>query len=247
MKNSIAIVLMALPVALAACMTGSPDAADQDQTTAPDPADEASVDGPPVPLPEDAPILDAHQRVLDQVIKAPDPQSAYNQLSAADRAEFDSLTQPAGGPTVDTTISDDSAAVTPDAVTPDAVTPDADSAAKFNGCWSVHVVARRKSLLGNTLYTFWQTTRVCAKGGKVTSVAVPYANGETSTLGWRKRAAATRSKRNVGWEGRGLAAYHFVFGVGGWNIQHPSDCLQLRLNADGRHFRVLHSCDLEAR
>jgi hypothetical protein len=161
----------------------------------------------------------------------------YAQLSAADRAEFDSLTQPAGDPSVTTTL---------DGNTP-AITPDAAAAAKFNGCFSVHATGGRKALFGNTLYTFWQTTKVCAKGGKVTSVAVTSAGGETSTPGWRIAHAPTTSKLNVGWEGRGLAAYHFVLGAGPWDIQHPSDCIQLRLNADGKHFRAMSSCDLEAR
>jgi hypothetical protein len=127
-----------------------------------------------------------------------------------------------------------------------AITPDAATAAKFHGCWSVHATGGRKGFFGNTLYTFWQTTKVCANAGKVTSVAVLGAGGETSTPGWRIAHAPNTSKLNVGWEGRGLAQYHFVLGAGPWDIQHPSDCLQLRLNADGKHFRVMLSCDLRA-
>jgi hypothetical protein len=233
MKKTIAIALIVLPMALAACMTGDPSDGDP---TASDPTEDTSPDGP-VPVPADAQILSAHQAVLDRVMKAADPQAAYAQLSAADRAEFDSLTRPAGEPSVTTTLDGNTPAITPDAAT----------AAKFNGCFSVHATGGRKAFFGNTLYTFWQTTKVCAKGGKVTSVAVTSAGGETSTPGWRIAHAPTTSKLNVGWEGRGKAAYHFVLGAGPWDIQHPSDCLQLRLNADGKHFRVMTSCDLEAR
>jgi hypothetical protein len=221
-------------MALAACMTGS-DPSDGDPTAS-DPTEDTSPDGP-VPVPEDAPILSAHRALLDRVLNAADPNAAYAQLSAADRAEFDSLTRPAGDPIATTTISGDSPAITPDAAT----------AAKFNGCWSVHAHNGAKALAGNTLYTFWQTTQVCARAGKVTSVAVTSAGGETSTPGWRIAHAPTTSKLNVGWEGRGLATYHFVLGAGPWDIQHPSDCIQLRLNADGKHFRAMSSCDKEAR
>jgi hypothetical protein len=120
------------------------------------------------------------------------------------------------------------------------------SVKSFNGCWALHGTAGRKALFGNTLYTYWQTTRVCARNGRVTSVNVYDAGGETSTPGWRIDKPPTRRPQNVGWEGRGIAEYHFVLG-GPWDIQRPTDCIQLRLNADGRHYRSMGSCDPGAR
>ena len=118
--------------------------------------------------------------------------------------------------------------------------------AAYTGCWTRSQTNKRKALLGNTLYTYWQTTRVCARNGRVISVAVTNADGETSTPGWRIVRNPVKSHKSVGWEGRGLARYYFVLGAGGVDIQHPSDCIQLRLNADGRHYRPMSSCNLDA-
>jgi len=67
MKKTIAIALIALPMALAACMTGDPSDGDP---TASDPTEDTSPDGP-VPVAADAPILSAHQAVLDRVMMRP--------------------------------------------------------------------------------------------------------------------------------------------------------------------------------
>jgi hypothetical protein len=80
--------------------------------------------------------------------------------------------------------------------------------------------------------------------GSVYSVWVDGAGGETSTPGWRIAHAPTTSTLNVGWEGRGLARYYFVFGAGGWDLIHPSDCIQQLLNANGHDHRSTRSCDL---
>lgn len=118
--------------------------------------------------------------------------------------------------------------------------------AAYTGCRSLNQTYERKALLGNTLYTYWQTTKVCAYNGRVTSVAVTNAGGETSTPGWRIARAPTKSAKSVGWEGRGLARYYFVLGAGGIDIQNPSDCIQQRLNANGRDHRPMKSCNLDA-
>ena len=108
----------------------------------------------------------------------------------------------------------------------------------------LHQKYARKALAGNTLYTYWQSTHVCTSKGKVTKVWVSDAGGETSTPGWRIDKRPNTSTKNVHWEGRGAARYHFVLGAGPWNIQHPVDCIQERLNADGRHYLTTKSCDL---
>jgi hypothetical protein len=118
--------------------------------------------------------------------------------------------------------------------------------AAYTGCWAWNQTYERKAILGNTLYTYWQTTKVCAVNGRVTSVAVTNADGETSTPGWRIAGAPRKSAKSVGWEGRGLARFYFVLGSGGFDVQSPSNCIQQRLNANGRDRRSMSSCNLDA-
>jgi hypothetical protein len=101
-------------------------------------------------------------------------------------------------------------------------------------CWSVNARGSSTAAAGNTLYTYWQTTKICVSSGRVSSVSVPstLVGGETSTPGWRIDKPATTSVLDVDWEGRGLAQYYFVLGVAGYDIQHPTTCLQQRLNAN---------------
>jgi hypothetical protein len=166
--------------------------------------------------------------LAEQVYNADDPIQARSALTVEEQNLLDSVTQPA---TVEVESQLIEGAANLDA---------------FTGCWGWHQVYGRKALAGNTLYTYWQTTRVCAQNGRVTSVAVTYADGETSTPGWRIAHAPTTSTRNVGWEGRGLARYYFVLGAGPWDIVHPSDCIQQRLNGNGHDHRSMSSCDLAA-
>jgi hypothetical protein len=171
------------------------------------------------------------ESVAKRVFQSEDPAAAYGQLSPAEREKLRAVMTPGPAEIVEEKI----------------VGAPPTTLRAFNGCWAVHATARRKAAAGNTLYTYWQTTRVCARKGKVTNISVYEAGGETSTPGWRIDKKPDRSVRNVGWEGRGLALYHFVLGAGPWDIQTPTDCLQLRLNADGRHHRSMGSCDKEAR
>ncbi|MCG8914773.1 hypothetical protein L6E12_03050 [Actinokineospora sp. PR83] len=46
------------------------------------------------------------------------------------------------------------------------------------------------------------------------------------------------------WEGRGVAQYYFVLGVGGWDVQHPTTCLQGRVNANGVDKLASLSCNI---
>jgi hypothetical protein len=181
-------------------------------------------------------VSDQVQRGLtlaEQVYNADDPIKARSALTVEEQNLLDSVTQPA-------TLDVESLLI------PDAETLGAATLKAFTGCWAMNQVYERKALLGNTLYTYWQTTQVCAQNGQVTSVAVTNADGETSTPGWRIAHAPTTSTKNVRWEGRGLARYYFVFGAGGWDLQHPSDCIQQRLNANGHDHRSMSSCNLDA-
>ncbi len=166
--------------------------------------------------------------LAQQVYSAVDPIRARSALTVEEQDLVDGVTQPA---TVEVESQRVGGPETPLA---------------YTGCWALNQKYEAKALFGNTIYTYWQTTRVCAQNGRVTSVAVTYADGETSTPGWRIAHAPTTSTLNVGWEGRGLARYYFVLGTAGYDLQHPSDCIQLRLNANGYNYRSMSSCNLQA-
>jgi hypothetical protein len=163
--------------------------------------------------------------VAQQVFAAAKPKDAYDRLSAAERKRFDDVVRPASHK-VSTSAEPLKAA------------------AAAGPCWRLHRTGEYKGRAGNTLYTFWQTSSICVRNKKVYKVKVESAGGETSTPGWRIAQKPSLSTKNVSWEGRGLARYHFVLGAGGWDIQHPSDCLQVRLNADKRHSSSSLSCNI---
>jgi hypothetical protein len=119
--------------------------------------------------------------------------------------------------------------------------------AAYTGCWSLNQTDEHTARFGNTLFTYWQTTKVCAINGRVSSVAVTYADGETNTPGWRIKSPPEKSAKSVGWEGRGLAKFFFVFGTNGFDLQHSSPCIQQRLNANGHDHQSMRTCNLDAR
>lgn len=198
--------------------------------------------------PEEDPSVQRGLALAKQVHDADDPVKARSNLTVEEQKLLDSVTLPAdlevqsqridGAPTL--------SAPTKGASTLSAPTQGASTLSAYSGCWRWYQKAERKALLGNTLYTYWQTTRVCARNGQVTSVAVENADGETSTPGWRIAHNPTTSTKNVGWEGRGLARYYFVLGAGGVDVQNPTDCIQQRLNGNGHDHRYLSSCSLDA-
>jgi hypothetical protein len=178
----------------------------------------------------DQEIVSEGLALAERVYNSNDPIKARSALTVEEQDLLDSVTQPS----------------TFDVEFRSSISP-AQNLARFTGCWALNQKVEAQALLGNTLYTYWQTTQVCANYGTVTSVAVTYADGETSTPGWKIGRAPTKSAKNVGWEGRGLARYYFVLGAGPWDLQHPSDCIQQRLNANGRDHRYTPSCNLDAR
>ena len=172
--------------------------------------------------------------IASRVFAAADPSREIAALSDADRAKFDGVTTPGELEVAETLLDEDGTALKVESV----AKPD------YSGCYGWHQKYGRKALLGNTLYTYWQSTSVCVTSGKVTSVSVYDDGGETSTPGWRITHAPTTATKNVSWEGRGKAQYYFVFGAGGWDIQHPTDCIQQRLNGNGKDHASSGSCDL---
>jgi len=186
----------------------------------------------PKPLAEEAQAKVAREgsAVAKRVFSSQDPNAAFARLSPREQERF-------------------RAAMTPGDYLPvqeKADHPSVAAAKKYRGCWAVHATGGRKALAGNTLYTYWQTTEVCVRNGRVYKVEVYDVGGETSTPGWSRGKPVTYRK-NVGWEGRGISENHFVLSAGPWDIQKPIDCLQLRLNADGYHRRLTKSCDPASR
>ena len=176
--------------------------------------------------------------IAAKVFEASDPADARKQLSAAEREKFDKATMPA-----ELEITEEKRVPLSD----DEAKDDDETAKAGRNCYGYNQTFKRKAALGNTLYTYWQSTHVCRRGGRITSVKVTNAGGETSTPGWRIDKGQNVSTKNVGWEGRGNARYHFVLGVGGWDIAHPTDCIQQRVNANGHSHRSMPSCNLDAR
>jgi hypothetical protein len=224
--------LTALGLLLDACADPT---AEPEQEPASEPAPATSAPVATALNPSEAEVKEA-LALAKRVFEAADPKAAYSALGEADRLKVDGVTLP------HTLEIHDSEPEPSDVQNPG---PYAPGSSAYTGCRSIHATGSKKALFGNTLYTFWQDTHICAKNNSVNKVWVSGANGETSTPGWRIAHAPTTTALNVRWEGRGVARYYFVFGAGGWDIQHPTDCLQGLVNANGRDSRVTRSCDLQ--
>ncbi|MEZ0093584.1 hypothetical protein [Streptacidiphilus sp. EB129] len=176
--------------------------------------------------------------VAKHVFAAGNPQAAYKALSAADKAAFNSVEQPA-------TASHTQTATPLTAAQARALRPASGMRPMaYSGCWALSDTWGEKAAAGNTLFTYWQATEVCVSNGRVTGVSVYNYGGETSTPGWYKSGDATSATFNAGWEGRGYVQVNYALGVNGWNIQHLTPCGQLRLNGNGYNYAVSSSCNL---
>ena len=167
--------------------------------------------------------------VAKSVFASASPRAAYNALSSAQRTAFNRAESPTSRVLLAHTGTLPSAS--------------AMMAASFTGTFALSDRWGAKAAAGNTLYTWWQATKVTVSSGHVTGVSVYNYGYETSTPGWRENGISTQ-KYNAGWEGRGLVIAKFVLGVAGWDIQHTTNCGQLRLNADGYHYLASTSCNL---
>ena len=195
-----------------------------------------------------APSASLGLQVAERVQASADPAAAYHSLSTQDRAAFDAANR------LDHTELSVSAAglnsnagktLLPAQAEALLATPVGQSAlAAYSGCWAMQTKGAAKALAGNTLYTYGQSTEVCVRSSAVYYVKVYNVWDETSTPGWRIDKNPTTTTFNAGWEGRGRAQYYFVLGAGPWDVQHPTTCLQLRLNRDGSHYAASYSCNL---
>lgn len=193
-----------------------------------------------------APAAQSGTAIAKQVFASADPHAAYNKLTAAQRASFNSVELPA---VVKADVSAKGLGSNDGRTLSSAqLGGSVESAMKvipyYSGCWAMAFSGGAKAAAGNTLYTYGQSTEVCVSNNSVTAVYVYNVWDETSTPGWRIDKDPTTKTFNAGWEGRGLAQYYFVLGVAGWDVQHPTTCLQGRLNGNGYNYLVNYSCNL---
>ena len=164
------------------------------------------------------------------VASSKDPSASLAGLSTADQALVKEAVTPVR---TDVTTAPANAGVLPD----------------FLGTWNEHITWTAKDVFNISLYSYWQTTNATAAGSGTTISSVTVTDkGEqifNAGIGWRVAHAAVGSTKNCGWEGRGLAKFYFVLGTGGWDLEHPSNCGQIRLNIDGHDKWILSSCDLQ--
>lgn len=170
--------------------------------------------------------------VAQRVFAADNPRMAYESLSTGDRMAFDAVERVSL-----ITHSSSATRITTDAAA-------TNFAAAYSGCWAMSQTWKGYGTFGNVLFTYWQATRVCVSAGNVYSVSVYNYGGETSTPGWYVKKNPTTRTYNAGWEGRGLVQVYFALGVNGWDVQQPTLCGQLRLNANGYNYLDSASCNL---
>lgn len=109
-------------------------------------------------------------------------------------------------------------------------------------CWSTWQRWGQRSSHGNTLYTWWQGLRWCARAGQITSSTVFDRGGETSTPGWSFTGHGGQGSWNLGWEVRQYTQEKFTFGIG-WFSYTSTKCGQIRGGASGL-FSRRESCGL---
>lgn len=200
------------------------------------------------PAAANAATVEQGTSVGTSVFSSQNPQAAYRALGASERAAFDSVHKvdrtsttvraQGVGANEGTRLSPSRAAKLGSTRRGALVSP------RYSGCWAMQVSGSARAAAGNTLYTYGQSTQVCVRNNRVSGITVYNVWNETSTPGWRIDKRPTTSRFNAGWEGRGLAQYYFVLGAGGWDIQRPTTCLQLRLNANGYNYSHSRSCNL---
>jgi hypothetical protein len=168
------------------------------------------------------------------VASSKDPSASLAGLSTADQALVKEAVTP-----VRTDVTMERLATPANA----GITPD-----NFFGSWGLHGTWTAKDIYGISLFSFWQTTTVTSTNGDAITTVTVSDKGEqifNAGIGWRVAHAAVGSTKNCGWEGRGLAKFYFVFGTGGYDLAHPTNCGQIRMNIDGINKWILTSCDLE--
>lgn len=173
--------------------------------------------------------------IASEVFSTSNPKAAFERLSPRDRRSFERVTTLAKvEETTVTTKIPRRASVRTKRLQSRAAT-----------VCSVNIYTKRagKSVAGNTLYTYWQRTQVCAKGSdRIGTIKVTNVGGETSTIGWSYNGYSI-AKFDAGWEGRGLAKFKFSFGWGP-ATQNPTPCAQVRINKSYQTYSTSGSCNL---
>ncbi|ERS43430.1 hypothetical protein HMPREF1287_02000 [Corynebacterium sp. KPL1986] len=143
--------------------------------------------------------LSKAKEVTNRVMESSAPEEAIEKLSSADREAFDKYNTP--GDVVVSEAADSGTA-----------TRSADYCRKDG----VHF--EQKALLGNTLYTWWQTVEICGNPGvSIDSVKVIDAGGETKTPTWS-------------YDGHANDPVAYATGNGTWTSKSSETFSQVKLN-----------------
>ncbi|GAA3731659.1 hypothetical protein HDA32_000477 [Spinactinospora alkalitolerans] len=177
----------------------------------------------------------AGKEVAESVFESNDPEATYEGLSDAERAAFDSYVLPAEQD-VQTEVVEPQNDVARQ-IEESGGAPETLNDASVAGCWVGRADGSAQAAAGNTLYTFYVEGSWCSNGVTVTSASYDRAGGETSTPGWRYEGVNDfASGVSAGNQGVAWAQHSFVLGAGGWDIQHPLECIRLRGAANGNAY-----------
>jgi hypothetical protein len=101
-------------------------------------------------------------------------------------------------------------------------------------CWKGEVRGRGINKVGGTIYTYWVQGTWCATGGRVSLADFTRGDGETKTPFWRYAGRDKGENEIAGNQARIWTKFHFILGIGGWDIQNPDHCLRLSGDAHGK-------------
>lgn len=163
--------------------------------------------------------------VATRVFDSADPQAAWAALTESERLAFEAATRPDHAEFSETKSS-------------------RATLAAYTGCWAKAGQWTQYSMIGLALFSWWQTTRVCASQGVTTSVSVSSYGEQVLGVGWYTTGASTTDTFRTAADGRGLSRAHFALGSNGWNLQEATPCGQIRLAANGVNYSSSTSCIL---
>ncbi len=106
--------------------------------------------------------------------------------------------------------------------------------AAASGCW-YHYYYTGWTLWGIETAHSWMQLNWCGSSGKITSSSITNVGGSATIVSYDGN---TKSKRNVGWEVRGLTTHKYSF-----SLVSVTKCMQIRGGATGLYSRSI-SCNL---
>ncbi len=177
--------------------------------------------------------------VYDALNSAANPRTAFNALSANDKAAFESYFLPATTEENVTLTPLDSAAT--NAVHAGTVALDYSSteaaskalAAAGSGCWGNYVRDTAHAALGNAIWDTYTEGTWCYSGSSVTSASFSRSWSTIAMVGWRDGGQLGAGSGVVSNQARIWSQRKMIFGAGGWDIQTQEPCLRMNGSASG--------------